>query len=184
MKKASRKSSRSTAARGAGTPSIAIQEKGVKEFERGVTHLHRQNYAEAVDRFQAVIESHPLEKELLDRAHVYLRICKGMMDRKVAQPKKPEDNFYFGVIKANEANYDEAVKYLDRALQNAPKDEKVHYVMASTLALKGERQDALKHLREAIELNATNRIFARNDPDFEPLRGDEDFQNLVHPEEM
>src|SRR2546426_631406 len=72
----------------------------------------------------------------------------------------------------------------EKALQANPKDEKVHYVLASTLAAKGDRREALEHLREAIELNATNRIYARNDPDFEPLRDDENFQNLIHPEEL
>lgn len=183
MKKAAKKSVRATAPSEAGTPSIAVHEKAVKEFERGVSHLHRQNYAEALERFEAIVTTYPQEKELLDRAQVYVRICKGMADRKPPQPKKPEDFFYFGVIKANEADYDEAVKFLGRALEASPKDEKVHYVLASTLALKGELQDALKHLREAIELNVSNRIYARNDPDFEPLRDDEGFQNLVHPEE-
>ena len=80
--------------------------------------------------------------------------------------------------------YGLTINHLERALQNNPKDEKVHYVLASTLALKGERREALAHLQQAIELNATNRIYARNDPDFEPLRDDENFQNLIHPEEM
>jgi hypothetical protein len=57
-------------------------------------------------------------------------------------------------------------------------------VLASTLALKGDRGEAVKHLREAIDLNATNRVYARNDPDFEPIRDDENFQNLIYPEEM
>ncbi len=184
MKKAAKKIARAPVARQTGSPSLAIHEKAIKEFERGVGHLHRQNYAEALERFQAIVQTYPQEKELLDRAQVYVRICRGMADRnKAPQPKKPEDFFYFGVIKANEADYDEAVKFLDRALQASPKDEKIHYVLASTLALKGDRQEALKYLREAIELNTTNRIYARNDPDFEPLRDEEDFQNLVHPEE-
>ncbi|HEU4401300.1 MAG TPA: tetratricopeptide repeat protein, partial [Candidatus Polarisedimenticolia bacterium] len=123
------------------------------------------------------------ERELLDRAQVYVRICGSLMDRKVAQPRRPEDAFYFGVIKANEGDYEEALKHLEKALQVSPKDEKIHYVLASTLALRGERQEALKHLKDAIDLNATNRIYAGNDPDFEPLREDEEFQNLVHPEE-
>src|SRR5437867_3712365 len=161
-----------------------IHEKALKEFERGVGLLQKQSYSEAIERFQAIVGSFPQEKELTDRAQVYLRICQNVLERKEPQPRKPEDFFYFGVIKANEANYDEAVKFLEKALQANPKDEKVHYVMASTLAAKGDRREALEHLREAIELNATNRIYARNDPDFEPLRDDENFQNLIHPEEL
>ncbi len=182
MKRAAKKVGK-TAPAAATTSSWEIEEKALKELERGVAHLQKQNYNEALERFQAIVDSFPQEKELLDRVQVYIRICKGMIDHKTPQPKKPEDFFYFGVIKANEADYDEAVKFLARALEVNPKDEKVHYVMASTLALKGERQDALKHLREAVELNATNRIYAKNDPDFEPLRDDENFQNLIHPEE-
>jgi len=161
-----------------------IHEKALKEFERGVGLLQKQSYSEAIERFQAIVGSFPQEKELTDRAQVYLRICQNVLERKEPQPRKPEDFFYFGVIKANEANYDEAVKFLEKALQANPKDEKVHYVMASTLAAKGDRREALEHLREAIELNATNRIYARNDPDFEPLRDDDNFQNLIHPEEV
>jgi len=54
MKKAAKKSARTPAATPASGPSIAIHEKGVKEFERGVGHLHRQNYTEALERFQAI----------------------------------------------------------------------------------------------------------------------------------
>ena len=161
-----------------------IHEKALKEFERGVGLLQKQSYSEAMERFQTIVGSFPQEKELTDRANVYLRICQNVLERKDPQPRKPEDSFYYGVIKANEANYDEAVRHLEKALQANPKDEKVHYVLASTLAAKGDRREALEHLREAIELNATNRIYARNDPDFEPLRDDENFQNLIHPEEL
>ena len=185
MKKAAaKKVSKNTAASMSGGNTWDLQDKTLKEFERGLNSLHRQSYAEALERFQELHDSHPQEKELLDRLRIYIRICNDMLHRKPAQPKKPEDCFYFGVMKANDADYDEAVKYLERALQADPKDEKVHYVMASTLALRGSREDAVRHLRQAIELNDGNRIYARNDPDFEPLRDDEEFQNLIHPEEM
>ncbi len=183
MKKAAAKKGAKAQSK-APTNTWMIHEKAIKEFERGVTLLQKQGYAEALDRFQAVVTGFPQEKELIDRAQVYVRICNSMADRREPQPRKPEDFFYYGVMKANEAKYDEAVKFLERALQAAPKDEKAHYVLASTLAQKGERRQALEHLKEAIELNTTNRIHARNDPDFEQLRDDENFQNLIHPEEM
>jgi tetratricopeptide (TPR) repeat protein len=169
MKKAPAKKTTKTPAKIAPTNTWMINEKALKEFERGVSLLQKQSYSEALERFQAIVGSFPQEKELTDRANVYLRICRNLLERKEPQPRRPEDFFYHAVI---------------RALQAAPKDEKVHYVLASTLALKGERREALEHLREAIELNTTNRIYARNDPDFEPLRDDENFQNLIHPEEI
>ena len=183
MKKAAAKKTSKTPAT-AVTNTWMIHEKALKEFERGVGLLQKQSYAEALGHFETIVGSFPQEKELTDRAGVYLRICKNMLEHKDPQPRKPEDFFYHGVIRANEANYDEAARLLEKALQANPKDEKVHYVLASTLAAKGDRREALGHLKEAIELNATNRIYARNDPDVEPLRDDENFQNLIHPEEM
>lgn len=184
MKKAAPRKPAKAPATTATTNTWMIHEKALKEFERGVGLLQKQSYSEAIEHFQTIVGSFPQEKELTDRAHVYLRICQNVLERKEPQPRKPEDFFYYGVIKANEANFDEAVRLLEKALQANPKDEKVHYVMASTLAAKGDRREALEHLREAIELNATNRIYARNDPDFEPLRDDDNFQNLIHPEEV
>src|SRR5437867_5205503 len=184
MKKVTTKKGSKSPAAAAPANTWMIHEKALKEFERGVSLLQKQNYAEALERFQTIVTGFPQEKELTDRAQAYTRICRNLLERREPQPRKPEDFFYYGVIKANEADYDEAVKLLERALQNNPKDEKVHYVLASTLALKGERRTALEHLQLAIELNATNRIYARNDPDFEPLRDDENFQNLIHPEEL
>ena len=184
MKKAPAKKMTKAPVKTTPTNTWMIHEKALKDFERGVGLLQKQSYAEALERFEAIVGSFPQERELTDRAGVYLRICRNLLERKETQPRRPEDFFYYGVIRANEADYDEAVRLLEKALQAAPKDEKVHYVLASTLALKGERREALEHLREAIELNTTNRIYARNDPDFEPLRDDENFQNLIHPEEI
>jgi tetratricopeptide (TPR) repeat protein len=182
MKKSAAKKTTKTAPAVSGN-TWDIEDKAIKEMERGVGHLYRQNYAEALERFQSILDAYPSEMELTDRARVYVRICQAMVDRKSPALKKPEDYFYAGVLKANEADYDEAVEHLRKALEASPRDEKVHYVLASTLALKGDRQEALKHLQEAIGLNASNRIHALNDPDFEPLHEDDGFQNLIHPEE-
>lgn len=180
----SRRSGRPQARSGASGNAWDIQDKALKEFERGVNLLHKQNYSDALGRFQLIKEQYPEEKELADRTNRYIQICHSMLDAKSSQPKKPEEFFYHGVMKANEADFDAAIGFLDRALQSDPKDEKIHYVLASTLALKGDSGEAVKHLQKAIDLNATNRIFARNDPDFEQLRDDETFQNLIYPEEM
>ncbi|MCZ6695880.1 MAG: tetratricopeptide repeat protein [Acidobacteria bacterium] len=180
----SRKTSRSRASSRTSDNVWDIQDKALKEFERGVNLLHKRNYSDALVRFQLIMDQYPDEKELTDRTRCYIRICRSMLDSKGSQPKKPEEFFYHGVMKANEADFDAAVGFLDRALQASPKDEKIYYVLASTLALKGDSGEAVKHLQKAIDLNATNRIFARNDPDFEQLRDNETFQNLIYPEEM
>ncbi len=183
MKKAPKKVIKTATAPAPGGNTWAIQEKALKELERGLSLLHKQSFAEALPHFEAILQGFPQEKELIDRVQSYARICRTQIAKAAPPNPKPEDYYYLGVIKANEANYAEAVEFLDRALQVNPKDEKAHYVMASTRSMRGEREPAIKHLTEAITLNVTNRYYAQNDPDFEPLRGDDDFENLVHPEE-
>jgi tetratricopeptide (TPR) repeat protein len=183
MKKPVKKMAKAPAGQAPGGNSWNIQEKALKELERGLQALHKQNYSEAEGHFKAIIEAYPLEKELVDRAQAYARVCRVQSAGKDGGQHKPESYYYLGVMRANEADYDQAIEMLDRALQHDPRDEKAHYVMASTRALKGDRDLALKHLQEAIALNGQNRFYAMNDPDFESIRDEEPFENLVYPNE-
>ena len=184
MKKPTKKMAKAPVAPAPGGNTWNIQEKALKELERGMQSIHKQNWSDALAHFQAVADGFPQEKELHDRAQVYIRVCRGHLDADGGSHRaKPEDLFYLGVMKTNEADYDQAVELLDRALQHNPKDERSHYVMAATRALKGDRDAALKHLQEAIALNTQNRYYAMNDPDFESIRDEETFENLVYPEE-
>jgi len=97
-----------------------IHEKALKEFERGVGLLQKQSYSEAMERFQSIVGSSHRRRSSPDRAQVYLKICQNMLERKDPQPRKPEDFFYFGVIKANEANYDEAASFCRRRSRRTP----------------------------------------------------------------
>src|SRR2546426_829203 len=76
-------------------------------------------------------------------------------------------------------DYEQALGHLDKALKMSPGDDRILYIMASTQALKGDREQALTMLQEAIQINPDNRIHAQQDPDFEPLRDDDAFIDLV-----
>jgi len=156
-------------------------EQALQEYEQALSLLRKQQLAEAAEGFKAILKNHPQEKEIADRCRVYLRICGRDAGEKVMPLKRVEDYYYQGVLECNRQRYDEALKHLDRALKMNPKDDRVLYVLAATQALKGEREQALSSLKEAIDLNATNRIHAQNDPDFETLREDDAFLDLVLP---
>lgn len=156
-------------------------EQAIHEYEQALVLLRKQQFAEAAEGFKAILKSHPQEKEVADRCRAYLRICERGPGEKVMPLKRVEDYYYQGVLECNRQQYDEALKHLDRALKMNPKDDRVLYVLASTQALKGDREQALAALKEAIDLNAVNRIHAQQDPDFEPLRDDDAFLDLVLP---
>ncbi len=159
----------------------AHAEQAIQEYEQALLLLRKEQFAEATEGFKAVLKNHPQEKEVADRCRAYLRVCERGAGEKVMPLKREEDYYYQGVLECNRQRYDEALKHLDRALKLSPKDDRVLYVLASTQALKGDRDQALSALKEAIDLNAANRIHARQDPDFDPLRDDDAFLDLVQP---
>ena len=53
------------------------------------------------------------------------------------------------------------------------------YNLACVEALSGRTADALEHLRRAIELSEEFRSYAKDDSDFDPIRDDQAFKELV-----
>lgn len=159
----------------------AHAEKATADYERALGLLHKRQYAEAGEQFEAILAAYPQEREIADRCRIYRDVCRRNATEKVHPLKRPEDYFYQGILESNRQHYDEALKHFDRALKLGPRDDRVVYIMASTLALKGEKDQALSSLKEAIELNSANRIHALQDPDFDLLREEGDFLDLVAP---
>ena len=174
--KKSKKAGQKTAA------SLSVHaEQALRDYERALDHLRRKQYPEAAEGFKSILKNHPQEREIADRCRAYLRVCERDMGEKVLPLKRVDDYYYQGVLESNRQRYDEALKHLDRALKMDPKDDRVLYTMASTQALKGDREQALSALKEAIGMNAANRIHAQQDPDFDPLRDDDAFIDMVTP---
>jgi tetratricopeptide (TPR) repeat protein len=73
----------------------------------------------------------------------------------------------------------EAIAALEKALEIAPSDGLVHYNLACYLSLAGRRSEALHQLREAIRLDRKFQELARTESDFDPIRGDEEFESLL-----
>ena len=73
------------------------------------------------------------------------------------------------VLEKNRGNVAEAIEHLKRA---APKNGhgRVDFLLACCYAQNGESDTALEHLRKAIEEDQSNRILARHDRDFDPVR--------------
>ena len=163
------------------TSLAAHQQQALKEYERAVGLLQQKKFSEATQRFKVFITEHPDEKEMTDRCRVYLRICERSEDDKPKVAKTADDLYYQGMLESNRQMYDRALESFKNALKTNPQDDRVVYVMATTLALKGEKAPAISHLRQAIDLNAINRAQAQLDSDFDGLREDEEFRDLVHP---
>lgn len=75
--------------------------------------------------------------------------------------------------------YAEAADVLRKGLAERPELVGLHYNLACFAALAGETDEAFEHLERAIDDSAGIRDFARQDPDFDPVRDDPRFVELV-----
>jgi serine/threonine protein kinase/tetratricopeptide (TPR) repeat protein len=68
----------------------------------------------------------------------------------------------------------------ERVRETAAADHDIAYWLATTYAMLGDRDDALEWLERAIDLGNENRTWFESDPNWEGLREDPRFRELMH----
>ena len=153
--------------------------EAVAIYERGVQALQRHDFAGAAEMFRTVIERYPEERELLERARLYLRVCERETARNTPPPETPAEQVYAATVSLNAGDHATALHHLQRALNADPENDHAHYIMSAALSLRGRREEALEHLYRAIELNPDNRAQARQDPDLDNIRDLDGFRSAI-----
>ncbi len=153
-------------------------ENARKDFDRGVTALQKKKPDEAERHLLDLIQKYPDEKELVDRARVYLAVCERQKNAARAALVEPEDFYYVALLEKNRGNVTEAIEHAKRAAKKNG-GGKVDFLLACCYAQSGEADTAVEHLRKAIEEDHRNRILARHDRDFDPVRDTPAFQELL-----
>ena len=146
------------------------------DFESGLEAFHSRKYAAAAKSFQAVIDGAE-QADVAQKARIYLaasETAQGKQDGGV-----DSDPFTEAVFAKNQGDLDTALEMCSAGGRKG-KDERFAYLAASLHALNGNHTEAMQELRSAIGMNAENRVHAYFDPDFEELRGDEAFGELIH----
>lgn len=145
--------------------------EAVAMYERGLQALQRRDFATSAAVLRNVIERYPDERELLERARLYLKVCERELEPKAPPAPKTADEWVYGAtVSLNEDNEAAAVQHLRRALETDPRHDHAHYMMAVASMRRGDPSTAIEHLHQAIVLNPDNRSLARQDPDFDALR--------------
>lgn len=180
MKSTSRRTTASkTKKPGTARTKPASLDKALKTYEDALKLLNRREYTKAAQAFAAVIKEFPAEREICDRARIYQSLCKAQTAGPGPKPKNSDESYCKGVMAANDGRLQEAAEIFDSALKQDPDNHKLRYAMAGVNTLMDDREGALANLGKAIELNASNKILALNDADFDPLREDPEFLTLV-----
>lgn len=153
-------------------------ENARRDFDRGVAALQRKKIDEAERNFLDLLQKYPDEKELVDRARVYLVICERQRQSARAALAEPEDFYYAALLEKNRGNIAEAIEHLKRAAKKNG-GGRVDFLLACCYAQTGDSGIALEHLKKAIEEDQRHRILARHDRDFDPVRDIPEFQELL-----
>jgi tetratricopeptide (TPR) repeat protein len=158
--------------------------QAIEAFEKGVKAVGKRDFERAQAAFDEVIESYPDERDVVERARTYRAVCeRSLTEAKRAsfKPKGFEDLVNHGVFLHNRGEFEEALKFLRQAAEIHPRNDHVLYCLAATAARAGDTPAAVKALGSAIAVSSDNRALARGDSDFDPIRDDEEFVELVYP---
>jgi len=153
-------------------------DEAVEKFERGFQALQQRQFGKAAELLSAVLDDYADEKELQERARVYLAICERQAGREV-KPRSFEDRLHAATVIVNRGAFDEALAQLRRLENDGPANDYVQYLLSVVYTAVGNGELALAHLRKAIELAPENLFRAVQDPDLEPLRQDAGFAALA-----
>jgi tetratricopeptide (TPR) repeat protein len=153
--------------------------EAVAIYERGVQALQRHDFKTAADFFRTVLARYPEERELLERARLYLRVSERETERQAPPLKTPGERVYAATVALNSGDHAGALDHLKSALSDDPESDHAHYIMAVALGMRGHVDEGLDHLRSAIALNPENRGLARQDPDLDRLRDHATFRTVL-----
>ena len=172
-----------TRSRGATRPPVVkIREayaKAVALYEKGLKALQRKNYDGAATAFRKVLQQFPEERELHERARLYLNVCERATGPKAKAPKSVDERILAATLALNRRDVDEALSLLRRTASSHPKHDHIQYMLALTHALRDDVKTAAEHLVRAIALNPGNRLQAKQEPDFDSIRGSQLFLDAI-----
>ncbi len=160
---------------------VAMYEQAISSFSSAVQLIQAGDFAKAKDVFNEVLGVVKDEPVLAERSRMYVAVCERRLTPSTEPGSTVDDLYYRAVLKCNDGNTSEAIRLLDQALQQTPNSAKLLYARASAWAISGNADAAVSDLRQAISLEPTLRFQAVNDFDFERIREEPSFIDIIEP---
>lgn len=168
-----------TRAEAAAKPAIELQERYIsgKEGLQVVGAHTRLGYCYyRQGRYDEAIQEYEREMEFLSSSDHALR------ERSLTELEQKLGAAYLrkGMTEEAEKHFKSAIKRFEQRLGKGSDDPFTKYYIACLYTLKGDADKALRYLGESLgPLKAINTLRAKGDPDFENLRDDPRFQQLI-----
>lgn len=151
---------------------LSVYGQAVKTFRKG-------DYTKAKELLEAFIEKHATEKELVDRAKIYISICANRLVKESIPLQTSEDYYQYAVYKLNQQDYAQALTLLTKAREKGPKEGKILYLMSLVYCQMDNTDKCLETLKEAIRLDKFFGILAQNESAFESIWEDKKFRVIT-----
>jgi tetratricopeptide (TPR) repeat protein len=151
-------------------PARSTYAEAVLTYERAMQALQAKRYRDAAQLLKTVIVTYPEEKELLERAQLYLRVCQRHLAPPDATPSTPEERVYAATLAINAGDTERAAALLTSALAQDPANDRAEYMLGVALAIRGSHEAAISHLERAVALNPETRNLIAKEADLESLR--------------
>jgi len=161
----------------------ARSKRALKIYESGVTAVQKRKFSVASKALREIIDDYPEERELQERAKLYLTVCERELHPIVAEPTSLDERVYAATVALNTGASSTAIDHLSAVATEKPTDANVQYMLSVAHAVSDNVDLAITHLERAIRLNPDNRLLARQEPDFENLHDNDRFSDLTAPEE-
>ena len=159
----------------------AAYKKLIETFNQAMELLRSGDYSTAQEQFEKIDREHTDERVVCERARTYARICARRLQPAPEAPRTPEECYQMAVMLSNSGDCDGAIRLLDQALHSEPTSPALLYARASAWALKPNVEAAVGDLRQAVSGDPTLRFQAVNDPDFEKIREEPGFIDIIEP---
>jgi tetratricopeptide (TPR) repeat protein len=156
-------------------------QKALAAYGQAMKAFHKGDFEKAASELKSFIEKFPGDRELVDRAQIYLAISQKKPKKESVHPKTFEDHFQYGVYKINSGDFEGALKLLEKALEFKTDEAKVLYLIANIHCLMNNPDACLENLKKAVQKDKTMAILALNETDFEPLWEDKRFKAITQP---
>src|SRR5262245_11854437 len=96
-------------------------------YETGVRALQKHDFDGAATSFRAVVQRYPEERELLERARLYLRVCERETAQRPQGPQSAQERVYAATMALNAGDSETALSHLQRAIDQDPNSDHAHY---------------------------------------------------------
>jgi tetratricopeptide (TPR) repeat protein len=156
-----------------------VYEKALAAYSEAMREFHKGRLDKAKELLEAFLEKHDTEKELVDRAKIYLQMTREKGKKETVTLKTIDDYVYHSIYKINSGAHEEALQFLAKALDMEEEEGRVYYLMADAHILMGKAEEAMECLKKAFQKDKVYRILAQNEIDFEPLWNDKKFKLIT-----